>query len=222
MMPGLYYDGYELYLEEEHVAWKSEMAHEAKVAIAKRAAAMIKNHMAVYIDAGSTTAELVKIICNRIQSNNLHTLTVVTISISHANAIAECCMSKGFDDTNSNIKLEFLGGTLRPNTEATVPKSESERMSDIYESFDIAFVGANGVTEKSLTVLPNSEYKRKKEALALGTRKVVLCDASKSGVSLAGELIRADEDFTLIINNDQTNETFKSVVGAYENKVKLA
>ena len=134
MMPGLYYDGYELYLEEEHVAWKSEMAHEAKIAIAKRAASMIKNHMTIYIDAGSTTAELVKIICNRIQSNNLHTLTIVTISIPHANAIAECCMSKGFDDTNSNIKLEFLGGTLRPNTEATVPKNESEKMSDIYDN----------------------------------------------------------------------------------------
>lgn len=221
MMPGLYYDGYELYLEEEHVAWKNEMAHEAKVSIAKKAASMIRNNMTVYIDAGSTTAELVKIICNRIQSNNLHTITLVTIAISHANAIAECCVAKGFDDTNSNIKLEFLGGLLRPNTEATVPKHQNEKLSDSYDSFDLAFIGANGLSNEKITILPNAEYKRKKEALDLAKQKVVLCDASKSGIVLKGDLVTKDDDFILITNNDESNHTFKEIITSYEGKVRL-
>ena len=222
MMPGLYYDGYELYLEEEHVAWKSEMAHDAKVAIAKRAAAMVRNNMTVYIDAGSTTGELVKILCNRIQSNNLHTITIVTIAISHANAIAECCVAKGFDDTNSNIKLEFLGGLLRPNTEATVPKHESERLADIYDSFDLAFIGANGMSEEKITILPNAEYNRKKEALSIAKQKMVLCDSSKCGIVLKGDLVTRDDDFTLIINDDEGNEAFDRVIPFYKDKARLA
>ncbi len=221
MMPGLYYDGYELYLEEEHVAWKNEMAHESKVSIAKKAASMIKNNMTVYIDAGSTTAEIVRIICNRIQSNNLHTITLVTISISHANAIAECCVTKGFDDTNSNIKLEFVGGLLRPNTEATIPKKENEKLGDIYNNFDLAFIGANGITSDKITVLPNSEYKRKVEALSLAKQKVVLCDSSKCGIVLKSDLVTKEDDFILITNADESNSV-KEIITSYGDKVRLA
>jgi len=221
MMPGLYYDGYELYLEEEHVAWKNEMAHEAKLSIAKKAATLIKNGMTVYIDAGSTTAEVVKIICNRIQSNNLHTITIITLSITHANAIAECCAAKGFDDTNSNIKLEFLGGYLRPNTVATIPKSEDEKLSDQYDAFDIAFIGANGISPDRITIPPNAERRRKTEALALAKKKVILCDASKCGIVLNGHLASAEDEFTLIMNNDPTNQAFQNIIDAYSGKVIL-
>jgi len=177
--------------------------------------------MTIYVDAGSTTAELVKIICNRIQSNNLHTLTIVTISIAHANAIAECCVTKGFDDSNSNIKLEFLGGRLRPNTEATVPKDENEKLSNLYPGFDICFIGANGASAESLTVLLNAEYKRKVDALALSKKRVILCDASKCGIILDATLISSDDDFTVIMNNDESNAAFKDIVQAYEGKVLL-
>lgn len=221
MIPGLYFDGYELYLEEEHIAWKKEMAHEAKVAIAKRAASMIKNHMRIYIDAGSTTAEIVKIICNRIQSNNLHSLNIVTISISHANAIAECCVSKGFDDTNSNIRLELVGGQIRHNTVATIPVRDSEKLSDQFDYFDLGFLGVNGATAEGFTVPDNVEYRRKVESMALSKEKILLCDSSKCGISLKGLLCGTEDTFTVIMDRAQNNREFEHVYQAFQDKMRL-
>lgn len=222
LIPGLYFDGYEMYLEEEHMAWKKEMASKEKKAVAKKAAQLIKNGMKIYLDAGSTIEEMVKIICNRIQSNNLHNVTFVTISISHANAIAECCVEKGFDDTNSSIRLELVGGFLRQNTEATVPLKESEKLSDQYDSFDIAFLGANGASQEGFTVLENTEYKRKTEAFQLAKKRVVLCDASKCGIRLKASLARKDQDFTAIMNDAPSNEQFIKVKEALGDKIVLA
>lgn len=221
MIPGLYFDGYELYLQEEHMAWKKEMAHEAKVAIAKRAAAMIKNHMRIYIDAGSTTAEIVKIICNRIQSNNLYNLTIVTISISHANAIAECCVSKGFDDTNSNIRLELVGGQIRHNTVATIPVRDSEKLSDQFDYFDLGFLGVNGATAEGFTVPDNAEYRRKHESLMLSRQKVLLCDSSKCGICLRGLLCGPEDEFTVIMNRAQDNKEFEQVYQVFQDRIRL-
>lgn len=219
LIPGLYFDGFELYLEEEHMAWKKEFNRSAKINVAKKAASLVKNNMRIYIDAGSTAFELVKILCNRITSNNLYNLTITTISISQANAIAECCVNKGFDDMNSGIRLEILGGLLRPNTEAIVPINNSQMTS---EPFDIAFIGVNGATKEGFSILNNPEVRRKKEAFALGKRKVLLCDASKCGILLEELIATKDSDFEVIMNEDSNNEKFRIVAEEFKDKLNLA
>ncbi len=220
LLPGVYYDGYEMYLEEEHMAWKKEMFNNRKKAVAKKAAQMIKNGMTIYLDAGSTVGEIVNIICSRIKSNNLHTAKFVTISIAHANTIADCCVEKGWDESNSNIRLDLVGGSLRPNTEATIPLNDKERSFEQYkDGFDIAFLGTNGATANGFSAHPNSEYPRKKEAFAAAKKRVLLCDSSKCGIELSGILGDKDSEYCVIMDDLSSSAAYNEVKSAFSDKI---
>ncbi len=221
MLPGVFYDGYEMYLEEEHMAWKKGMFNNRKKAIAKKAAQSIKNGMTIYLDAGSTVGEIVSILCSRIKSNNLHTIHIVTISIAHANNIAECCVEKGFDESNCNIQLDLIGGTLRSNTEATIPLSNETKSFENYDFFDIAFLGVNGATCEGFSVLPNNEYPRKKEAFATAKKRILMCDSSKCGILLPAFLGTPADDFEVIMDDVVTTDAFAEVQKAFADKLVI-
>ena len=222
LLPGIYFDGYELFLEEEHMAWKNELFNQRKKAVAKKAAQLIKNGMTIYLDAGSTVGETVKIICSRIKSNNLHAARFVTISIAHANAIAECCIEKGWDDSNANIQLDLIGGTLRPNTEATIPLTSEKESFNQYDKFDIAFIGANGAMPEGFSVLPHNEYARKKEAFSTAEKRVLLCDSSKCGILLPAILAGKSDNFSVIMDDAETSETYDLIKKTFADKLIIA
>ncbi|MBI3589644.1 MAG: TIR domain-containing protein [Candidatus Liptonbacteria bacterium] len=68
LIPGLFYDGFELYLVEEHASWKAEVQKVKKERIGKRTAMLIQNGMTLCLDAGSTTEEIVRLLCKRIET----------------------------------------------------------------------------------------------------------------------------------------------------------
>ena len=102
-----------------------------------------------------------------------------------------------------------------------MPLDEGEALSDVYDYFDIAFIGANGVSDKGWTVLKNKEYKRKTESFELAKQRVILCDASKCGITLNGVLGAPDAQFDAIMDRDETNEEFNKVYGMFQDKMKL-
>ena len=206
LIPGLYYDGYELYLIEEHSRWKSGMNHDSKVAIARKAAAFIRSGMSVYIDAGSTTEEVIRILCKRIEMRKLSNLKIVTPSVNHADMISECCVRMGFEDDFTAVELYMPGGCVRPGTQALIPfpgrEDTLQALCDMVGGYDLAIVGANGFTARAgATTHANKELLGKRTAFTNAKKRLIVFDSSKVGIELDSKIADLSEDMILISND---------------------
>lgn len=105
LIPGLFYDGFELYLVEEHARWKGEVEKAKKEKIAKRAAMLVQNGMKLCLDAGSTTEEICRILCKRIETRAIKKITIATTSINIADMISDCAFR--WVSTMSFLRLVF-------------------------------------------------------------------------------------------------------------------
>lgn len=167
--------------------------------IAKKAASLIEAGDVIYIDAGTTTENLI----NFIEADDI---TVVTNGIVHAKKLLE----KG-------IKTFILGGEIKAITEAIVGSTAVEDLKKY--NFTKGFFGTNGVSNKSGYTTPDiNEAMVKSQAMKICTEAFVLADRSKlEEVSFItfGEI----SDATLIINkiNGDTNIYDTNVIGVVEN-----
>ncbi len=131
-----------------------------KKMIAKIAANQINDNECLFIDAGSSTLELIKYI----QAKDI---IVVTNGLTHVEAL----LKKG-------IKTIMLGGQVKENTLATIGSSAMEILRRY--CFDKAFIGMNGLDiELGLTTPDEQEALVKQTAMSLANQSFVLTDHSK-------------------------------------------
>lgn len=133
---------------------------ESKAIIGKKAADLISDGQFVFIDAGSTTFQMIKHICAK------H-CTFVTGGID----IASELLDHGFE-------VIILGGQIKPITEAIVGESAVEALKAFY--FDIAFIGTNGIAEVGYSTPDLKEGIIKKVAIERSRQAYVLSDTSKN------------------------------------------
>ena len=207
---GLYYDGYELYIVEEHSHWKKNIGYENKKSIALEAAKKIRNGMNIFVDAGSTTTELINILCTRLESRNIANIKLVVLSTEHASCIADYCAMLGYDQNTSPITLIIPGGIVRPNTKAIVNLNIEVNINTIVDhfgKFDIAFIGANGATLKQGIVTHNNEELPAKEIIIKNSKNIYFCfDDSKFGIELESKLADfGDPNVKIITNQNEDN-----------------
>ncbi|EOB6982926.1 DeoR/GlpR family DNA-binding transcription regulator [Staphylococcus aureus] len=130
-----------------------------KKMIAKIAANQINDNECLFIDAGSSTLELIKYI----QAKDI---IVVTNGLTHVEAL----LKKG-------IKTIMLGGQVKENTLATIGSSAMEILRRY--CFDKAFIGMNGLDiELGLTTPDEQEALVKQTAMSLANQSFVLIDHS--------------------------------------------
>jgi DeoR family fructose operon transcriptional repressor len=135
---------------------------EEKSAIARYAASLINDGDSLYIDAGTTTLELINYIDNK-------DIVVVTNGLKHIDALVE----KG-------IESYILGGKIRVRTKA-VTGMDAVRSLEKFR-FDKAFVGINGIHLEYGCTTPDSEEAILKEnAIKLSKEAFILADESKFG-----------------------------------------
>lgn len=226
LIPGFEYDGYELFLIEEHAQWKRELNHEMKVKVARKAAALINNGMNVFLDAGSTTEEVTKILCQRIKTQTLTNISIATTSITNAELVSDCCVAKGFDD-ESSVKLFVPGGQVRPGTQAIIPlvieNQQLSRVAEHLDGFDICIIGVNGVhASRGFTTQANSEALNKIEILRQSQHRIIVSDSSKLGMVLDYKFADFEDDVVFVVNDDLKNKYVADLMLAYPTKVKLA
>lgn len=131
-----------------------------KKMIAKIAANQINDNECLFIDAGSSTLELIKYI----QAKDI---IVVTNGLTHVEAL----LKKG-------IKTIMLGGQVKENTLATIGSSAMEILRRY--CFDKAFIGMNGLDiELGLTTPDEQEALVKQTAMSLANQSFVLIDHFK-------------------------------------------
>lgn len=228
LIPGLAYDGFELYLKEEHYKWKSEIAHDAKMKVAKLAASMIKSGHKVGIDAGSTTDEVARILCKRLETKSLSNIVIVTTSISVANIFLETGTRLGYDDDSSAFTLYIAGGRVRCNTLAVIddehtPDCQLQAIMDKIGGVDVSVVGVNGIDwTQGFTTHENSETRNKKCLLDMGKIRLILGDTSKIGIVREVPFCSFEDDVFLIINDGGADPKFVDLLEKAQSKMRVA
>ncbi|MFD2308641.1 DeoR/GlpR family DNA-binding transcription regulator [Enterococcus termitis] len=145
---------------EQDMAEKSVKNTQKKQAIAQLAAEYIHDDDVIYLDAGSTTLEMLPFLAGK-------NITVVTNSVHHAAKLGDL-----------NIETIILGGSLKLSTKAIIGSTAIEQLSRF--RFNKVFMGMNGAhLEFGLTTPDPEEAALKSLAISHAEEAYVLIDQTK-------------------------------------------
>ena len=131
-----------------------------KQEIAKQAAQEIQDKECIFLDAGSSTFEMIQYI-------DAKDIIVVTNGMTHVEELLK-----------HGIKTLMIGGQVKATTMATVGANALETLRRY--CFDRAFIGMNGIDLKyGLTTPDEQEALIKETAMKLSNEKYILVDQSK-------------------------------------------
>ncbi|WP_170006556.1 DeoR/GlpR family DNA-binding transcription regulator [Bacillus fonticola] len=146
--------------DEQTVAQKSTKNLQEKRKIAQLAAQSVQPGDCLYLDAGTTTYEMIPFL-------TVEDLVVVTNGISLVNTLLE-----------QGVQTYLLGGAVKPNTHALIGRGALTSMQSY--RFDKAFLGTNGIHLQHGCTTPDPEEAMiKEQAIALAGEAYVLADPSK-------------------------------------------
>ncbi|MDM5155899.1 DeoR/GlpR family DNA-binding transcription regulator [Bacillus sp. DX1.1] len=166
--------------KEPTMVEKSAKNVHIKKQIAEYAASLVEQGDCIYLDAGSTTFEMIPYLINK-------EVTVVTNGLMHIEALVE-----------HNIRAYLLGGMMKSQTKALIGAMAQESMQ--HYRFDTCFLGANGVHEQLGYTTPDPEEALlKKTALTLANESYFLIDESKFS-EVAFAKIASIEEAAIITN----------------------
>ncbi|MBA8759608.1 DeoR family transcriptional regulator [Staphylococcus schleiferi subsp. coagulans] len=133
---------------------------EEKVAIAKKAAQLVNEGDCIYLDAGSTTLEMIPYLSAK-------EITVVTNGLSHVEGLLK-----------QGIPTKFIGGDVKGNTLAVVGGRAVDFLK--HYRFNKVFLGVNGIDiEAGFTTPDEREAIVKETAVSQAQQAYVLADTSK-------------------------------------------
>lgn len=139
---------------------KSKQHIDAKKRIAHYAAGLIEEDDCVYLDAGTTTYEMIPFLVDR-------NITVVTNGLTHVELLSQL-----------NITTYLLGGFVKNTTRALI--GQGAQASLLQYRLDKCFLGVNGIhSDYAYTTPDPEEAVLKKIALKLAQDGYVLADDSK-------------------------------------------
>lgn len=145
---------------ELNMAEKSVKNRQAKQKVAQAAAQFVRDGDQVYIDAGTTTLELIPYLKDK-------AILAVTNGVTHAQQLL-----------NAGIETIILGGQAKLNTQAIIGSTALRQLENYH--FSHVFLGINSIDANLGLTTPDSEEATiKKQAAASGERIFVLADASK-------------------------------------------
>lgn len=132
---------------------------EEKKSIGRKAAKLIPDKSLVYLDAGSTTNELIDFI-------EAKDIRIVTNGLMHLTKL----MERGIDTV-------IIGGRLKARTRVTTGVIAMNELCDF--NFDLAFIGANGFDDEYFYTADINEALIKRKAIELSNKAFILADSSK-------------------------------------------
>lgn len=169
---------------------------QSKKAIASLAIKQIKKGDCIYLDAGSTTFEMISFL------NGLD-VTVVTNGLMHVEELNE-----------NEVKAYLLGGKMKALTKALVGSMASENLQNF--RFDKCFIGTNGIHPTFGYTTPDPEEALvKKTAMRFSEKVYILADQSKFSETSFAKI--ADIEEAIII----TDEIDDEIIQQYEEKTTL-
>lgn len=170
---------------------KEDKSLEAKKYIASLASNFLKEGEYIYLDAGTTTNQLIDYIKEK-------KIKVVTNGIMHLEKLLEY-----------GIETYLLGGYLKIKTQAIVGAKALDNLSNF--SFDKAFIGANGINDKECTTHDIEEALLKRKAIEKANESFILVDSTKFGVTHFSKIINLEKITIITDKNDVDKEVFKNI-----------
>jgi len=184
---------------------KRTLEHDAKLAIARAAAALVEPGMAVAVSAGSTTYE----VCRRLA--DVPRLTVVTNSVPAAEVL--------YHGGRSDQTIILSGGVRTPSDALVGPFTVSALRT---VNVDIFFLGVHGMHQRAGFTTPNMlEAETDQALIETGGRLVVTADHTKwgvTGVSTIARLTAADT----VISDDGLGDQARAILADTVREVSLA
>lgn len=139
---------------------KSVQYVEEKKAIATLAAQFVEDHDCIYLDAGTTTYEMIPFLVDR-------NITVVTNGLTHLDLLSQF-----------QINTYLLGGNVKHTTRALIGSAAMLSLDQYH--FDKCFIGANALDLVHGYTTPDPEEAViKRKAIQLAKQSYVLVDQSK-------------------------------------------
>jgi DeoR family transcriptional regulator of aga operon len=176
-------------LNEQPLSTKSTQQLEQKRAIATEAATRISDGMAVGLSGGTTVTELAKLLTE-------HHVTVVTNALNIAAMLVMW----------PNVELLVTGGIARPKTAELVGSIAETTIGAL--NFDIAFVGADGISASSgLTTHNVTEARTNLTLIRRSKTAICLADSSKIGRASFAQICPFSE-ITELITDDGADPSF--------------
>lgn len=153
---------------------RKEVFFEEKDRITTRALDLIREEDSVCIDAGATNLLLAKKVVNlpiRLVSNSLEILNILASS--------------------RDVTLTAIGGNFRAGASSFIGPLAEDTVNQL--QFDIAFIGATGITAEGDFLTQNAiEGRLKRAMLTAARRRVILADSSKFEARAFSKFARPD------------------------------
>lgn len=175
--------------DEPTMAQKTIKNSREKRAIAQKAAEQVVEGDCLFLDAGSTTYEMIPFLTQK-------NIVVVTNGLMNIHALLE-----------AGIETHVLGGHVKSGTHAFVGRSALETIDTF--RFDRAFMGTNGVTVEDGCTTPDPEEAHiKAEAIKRARKTIILADHTKFG-DIAFARFAQLKDITLVTSSYLSQEQAK-------------
>lgn len=170
---------------------------EEKRRIGRKAAELIKEGMAVFIGNGTTTMEIVR----ALKEKPVPHIRVFTNALTHAVELAEI----------PGIEVYVIGGRLRGVSYALVGSLAHRSIEGVY--FDIAFLGANGISpEHGVTIPSLEEAETAWNIIKRAQKVVVIADHTKFGVVTHGKIADLEEVDCIITEGDIPPDVVQALI----------
>lgn len=165
----------------EEIDSRQQKNAEAKRIIGALAAELVQDGQTIFIDAGSTTRNIVPHLSTKVN------ITIVTNSV---NVLVEAAKLP-------NVTLIVLGGEYSATSDSFHSYSAIEDMANF--NFDISFLGTTGISvDGGLTTATFMESKFKTSAMRRAKESVVLADRSKYGIRSTSKFAELSEASAIV------------------------
>ncbi|MFJ9382583.1 DeoR/GlpR family DNA-binding transcription regulator [Peribacillus sp. NPDC101481] len=163
---------------------KQNKARAEKQLIARLAASFIEKNDCIYLDAGTTTAEMIPYLKDK-------NITVLTNGLMHIPKLIEL-----------EIKTVLVGGMIKFSTNAVIGSNAVQFLNEY--RFDKCFLGMNGIHQDLGFTTPDPEEALlKKMALRLSNETYVLADSSKLNEATFAKVADVSDAIILTDSNDE-------------------
>ncbi|AEJ30784.1 MULTISPECIES: DeoR/GlpR family DNA-binding transcription regulator [Leuconostoc] len=155
--------------------------------IAQRAVQQLVGGEIIFLDAGSTTGEMIAYLADKKPA-----VTVVTNSVHHAAKLSDLM-----------IPVMIIGGQVKQTTDAVIGAAAVAQINSMV--FDVSFVGADGLSvDFGLTTPDLEEAAIKRAVVARSQLSYVLADASKIGTAAFAKAV--DLGQVVLVTTQLTSE----------------
>lgn len=169
---------------------------EEKRRIGRKAAELIEDDMAIFIGNGTTTMEIIRALKERPVTR----LKVFTNALTHAVELAGI----------PKVEVYAIGGYLRGVSYALVGPLAHRALAGIY--FDLAFLGANGVSlEHGVTIPSLEEAATANEVVQRSRRVVIVADYTKLGAVTHGQIADISQIHVVVTDSQAPPEFIEAL-----------